>query len=314
MPVDDGPPDELLTAALTRLQAELGEAAPYLAGQVSAWLRALARSPQPEDYFRNPIGFPLLRLPWWLEKTLRPEPDAAFQGDLIASTVSGYYFIRLLDNVMDGHPAAGGVAAEAQLLPAAGFFHTQFQTPYPRYFEPGHPFWADFRRLWFDAAEATARDAGLPEISRADFQRYAARKVCAALIPLAAVCYRYERPDRLEPWARFVEAFGAWHQMWNDVFDWSKDLRHGTRTYFLSEAARRKRPDETPAVWVVREGFAWGLADLEARLAEAAALAAALDSPDLRAYLDRRAALLRQQQADVAPGLEALVKLSKAMR
>lgn len=317
MPVDDGPPDELLTAALTRLQAELGAAAPYLAGQVSAWLQALACSPQPADYFRNPIGFPLLRLPWWLEKTLRPAPDAAFQGDLVASTVSGYYFIRLLDNVMDGHSVAGeagGAIPEFRLLPAAGFFHTQFQTPYQRYFESGHPFWEAFRRLWFDAAEVTARDASLAEVRRADFDRYAARKVCAAIIPLAAVCYRYERPDRLAAWARFVEAFGAWHQMWNDVFDWSKDLRHGTRTYFLSEAARRRRPDETPAAWVVREGFAWGLADLEARLAEAAALAEALDSPDLRAYLDRRAARLRQQQADVAPGLEALVKLSRVMK
>ncbi len=111
-----------------------------------------------------------------------------------------------------------------------------------------------------------------------------------------------------------MDAYGAWHQMWNDVFDWSKDLRLSTRTYFLGEAERRRRPDEAPAAWVAREGFAWGMAELEAGLAEARALAETLGSPALLGYLDARGAMLRQARAAVAPGLEALARLALALK
>ncbi len=305
MLADEAPLDRLLIDALRRLSVRLGLAAPYLAGQVAAWQRRLAASPDPADYFRNPLGFPLLRLPWWLGQTLPPALDASFQADLVYSSVNGYYFIRLLDNVMDGH-----APAERELLPALAFFHTEFQSAYQAHFAAGHPFWAYFHAVWFGAAEVTARDAGLADIDQAAFQQYAARKVSAAKIPLAAVGWQAGRPEKLEPWAQFVETLGAWHQMWNDVFDWNKDLRHGTVTYFLSEARRRKRPDEPEAAWVVREGFAWGVAGLQAGLAQAQTQAAALGSPGLAAYLEQRAALLRQQQAELAPSLAALAQLA----
>lgn len=304
----EAPLDELLIGALRRLPARLGQVAPYLADQVTAWMRGLAAAPDPADYFRNPLGFPLLRLPWWLGQTLAPAPDDTFQADLVYSTVNGYYFIRLVDNLMDGH-----ALGERELLPALAFFHTEFQSAYQAYFEADHPFWELFRAVWFGAAEVTARDAGLADIDLDAFQLYAGRKVSAAKIPLAAVCWRAGRPEHLAPWAQFVDTLGRWHQMWNDVFDWSKDLRHGTATYFLSEARRRKRPGEPAAAWVVREGFAWGVAGLHTGLAEAQAQAATLGSPGLAAYLERRGALLRQQQAEVAPGLAALAQLAVVM-
>jgi hypothetical protein len=316
MIADEPPLDGLLTTALARLQAEMQAAAPFLAGQVSAWMKALARTPSPEDYFRNPLSFPLLLLPWWLEQTIRPQPDVAFQADLVFSTVNGYYYIRLLDNVMDGHPvtSGAGVGVELTLLPAAAFFHTQFQAAYQRHFGPAHPFWDDFSRLWFRSADVTAQDASLSEVSLEAFRRYAGQKVCAVKIPLAAVCHRYDRVDRLEAWSRFVDALGAWHQLCNDVFDCSKDLRHGTGTYFLSQAERRKAAGESAAGWVVREGFDWGIATLHAWLAEARGLARPLGSPQLLAYLDGREAMLRRQQAEVGEGLRRLADLAAVMR
>ena len=305
---DEAPLNHLLATALARLQAEMKQAAPFLAAQVSAWMRELACAPQPEDYFKNPIAFPLLLLPWWLEKTLHAEPALPFQSDLIYSTVNGYYYIRLLDNVMDGH-----ATGELKLLPAAAFFHAQFQAAYQRYFDAAHPFWGHFTQVWFQAADVTAQDASLSQVSLEAFRRYASQKICAVKVPLAAVCYRYDRLDLLEPWSRFVEAFGAWHQMWNDLYDWSKDLRHGTRTYFLSEAERRKRPDESVAAWVVREGFDWGSAVLSDWMAEARARAAPLNSTALVEYLDQRGAMLRGQQTEVAEGLRRLAGLAAAM-
>jgi hypothetical protein len=305
--MNDSHLDDLLAAALARLEREMALAAPIMAERMSGWMRQLARSPRPEDYFNNSIGFPLLRLPWWLEATFHA-PDPTFQADLVYSTVNGYYYIRLLDNVMDGH-----TTVERQLLPAAGFYHTQFQSAYQRYFEPRHPFWAFFEQTWFRSAEVTVLDASLDSLTLAQFQQIAGQKVCAAKIPLAAVCHRYERAGLLEPWSQFVDALGAWHQMWNDVFDWHKDLTYETRTYFLSEAGRRKRPDEPAAAWVVREGFDWGVATLQAWMQTLKEQARGLSSPGLLRYLEQRDTMLQEQKDALADHLSSLSRLAVAM-
>jgi len=300
--------DDLLTRAIVRLHSEMRQAAPVMAESVWHWMQQLAASDRPEDYFQKPIAFPLLQLPWWLEKTLHPNPTFAFQADLVYSTVNGYYYIRLLDNLMDGH-----ATVELKLLPAAGFFHTQFQMAYQRYFEHSHPFWDFFARIWFYSAEATLHDAQLERVDEAQFRKVASQKVCAAKIPLAAVCYHSEREDLIDPWSSFLDALGGWHQMWNDVFDWNKDLKYHTRTYFLTEAEQRKRPDEGVAAWVVREGFEWGVAVLQAWMEELKVLAKPLNSPDLLVYLDQREAMLARQREEVAVGLRHLSKLAEVM-
>ena len=293
---------------MQRLELEMAQAAPIMAGHVSQWLRYLAQSEQPADYFKNPIGFPLLGLPWWLEKTLHSDPPSTLQADLIYSTMNGYYYIRLLDNVMDGN-----ATVERKLLPAAGFFHAQFQLIYQRYFEPAHPFWDFFKQTWFHSAEVTIHDARLSQISLDQFRCIAGQKVCAGKIPVAATCYYHDRTDILPAWEDFFDALGAWHQMWNDVFDWNKDLTYGTQTYFLSEADRRKRPDESAAAWIVRQGFEWGIATLQDWMTNLTNLARPLNSPGLMAYLDWRAADLEQRHASAAKGLHHLAKLAVAM-
>lgn len=298
----------MIRAAISRLEAELTQAAPLMASQVSQWLRHLAQAQEPEAYFQNPIGFPLLRLPDWLEKTLQPAPSPAFQSDLVYSSVNGYYYIRLLDNVMDGH-----ATVERELLPAAGFFHTQFQLIYQRYFDPTHPFWEFFKQTWFHSAEATIQDHTLTQLNPDQFRQFASQKVGAGKIPLAAVCHYYGQVEALGAWLRFFDAFGAWHQMWNDLFDWNKDQKYGTRTYFLSEADRRKHPNESVAAWVVREGFVWGVATLHDWMGEVKTLASALQSPDLMAYLAWREHEVVRQAENLANGLQHLGKLAAAM-
>ena len=304
-PIDHTPPSQLLSTTLQRLNTEFSASAPQLAPRVWEWLTQLAGGNAPIAYFQHPLAFPSLALPWWLEQSLHAPLDLDFQTELIYSTINGYYYIRLLDNLMDGHSMG-----ELQLLPAAGFFHTQFQQAYARYFAAAHPFWEFFTTTWFHAAEVTWQDAILRNIDLAHFQQIAAQKVSAGKIPLAAVCHYCQRLDQLPPWLKFFDRLGAWFQFSNDLFDWNKDLKYHTATYFLSEAQRRKHETESIAQWVLREGFDWGVALLYDWLREVRAAAAELNSPPLLAFLDRREARLVQQQAEVTAGLVEMRRLA----
>jgi hypothetical protein len=279
-------------------------AAPYLASQVTPWLTQLSGTAHPEDYFKHPDAFPALLLPRWLERAVADTPDHALQSDLVYSTLNGYYYIRLIDNLMDGN-----ATVELKLLPALGFFHTRFQIAYQPYFAANHNFWHLFTRVWFHSADVTSQDANLYDLDAVQFEQVAARKTCAAKIPLAAVAYRYDRPDLIEPWSHFVDRFGAWHQLFNDLFDWHRDAVQPACTYFLSEAERRREPEEPVAAWVAREGFAWAIDKLRAWLAGLKGLATPLQSPDLLTYLDLREKRLNERQKAVEGGLKDLARL-----
>ncbi len=300
----DPPLTTLITSAVTRLQADMHAAAPGMAEQVSTWMQALAGSTSPAAYFMHPAAFPALLLPWWLEQSLSGQPDLAFQADLAYSTINGYYAIRLADNLMDGH-----ATVELPLLPALNFFQTHFQHAYYPYFPAGHPFWDFFKATWFHSAEVTLLDAQLTGLTLAQFEQIAAQKSCAAKIPLAAVCCRYERTDLLTAWSRLVDLMGCWHQFLNDVFGWQRDLERRTATYFLSEAERRRQGDESVLAWVVREGFGWGATRAQGWMVALQALAQELGSPELVAYLQSRVAMARQQQEEVAAGLQSMARI-----
>jgi hypothetical protein len=297
----------IIAEAVSRLMADLSQTAPFMAAQVTPWLQQLAGDGQPEDYFKHPLAFPSLLLPWWLERTIHPKPDLALQADLLYSTINGYYYIRLIDNLMDGH-----ATVELELLPALGFFHTRFQTVYQTYFAGDHPFWDQFSTIWLHSAEVAMQDAGLTEIDEAEFTQIAAQKVCAAKIPLVALCYRYERLDLVEPWFRLVDLLGCWHQFLNDLLGWYRDDTRQSCTYFLAEAARRRADAEPLVSWVAREGFDWATGRLAIWMSALKKLAVELDSSDLAHYLDSREQMLQSQQAEVAAGLSNLMKLLDA--
>ena len=299
----------LISDSVARLSAQLEAAAPNMARPVNAWMRALAGGHAPDLYFTHALAFPTMFLPWWLEHSLVPEPDAAFQADLAYSCVNGYYFIRMIDNVMDGE-----ATVEAKLLPALAWFHTEFQTAYQTHFEPAHPFWALYRKVWFGTAEAAIQDAGLETITLEMFELASARKVQAALIPVAAVCFRNARPDLIAPWSEFVHRFGKWHQMLNDVFDWHKDSHNGNMTYFLSQAQQHKRDTETATDWIMRAGLKAACETLRQWMRDAQALATTLNSPPLMAYLADRSNQFERRVHDALAGFEALRKLALALK
>lgn len=298
-----------VSRAMQRLQAELVATTPQMAGPVADWMQALAGGAEPAAYFSHPLAFPTLQLPGWVARSLGGETDAAFQEDLAYSSINGYYFIRMIDNVMDGE-----ATVEARLLPVLAFFHSEFQGVYQARFEAGHPFWALYRRVWLGTAEAAVVDGRLDAISLEAFEQASARKVGAALIPVAAVCHRLGRVDRIGPWSELVHRLGKWHQMLNDSFDWHKDSVHGNRTHFLSEAQRLKHPDESPMAWVVRCGFDGACDTLRVWMRETQAVAGALDCPPLVQYLAERAGQFEVQARRARAALRVLGPLAAAWR
>jgi hypothetical protein len=297
----------LVKRAYARLSRRFRSGAPVLSVPALAWTRTLSGAAPAERYFTHPEAFPMLLLPWWLEETIGGAPNRRFQAELVYSTMSGYYFVRMIDDLMDGERAP-----EAAALPAMFVFHTEFVRTYQRLFGSSDGFWDALAATWLDSAEMASRDAVSGATTRAEFVETSARKVVAARIPLAAVCHRRGRTDLLEPWYRFVDMFGRWHQMLNDISGWQIDMEHGRRTYFLSGAPIGART--AVGAWFVKEGLAGGFDELDGWMGECIAAASDLGSPPLMAYLASRRDGVADQRDEMMRSLQPLLSLASTLR
>jgi hypothetical protein len=269
-------------------------------------MRSLSND-EPADYFTHVEAFPMLSLPWWMEESFAGGVDEAFQFDLAYSSVCGYYFVRLLDDTMDG------VAPPSDVLPAAIVFHTEFFATYRSLFPSDHHFWDALERFSYDSAETASADARLSAVELNDFERISSRKVSGAKIPLAAVALRYGRDDRLGAWLAFVDLLGRWHQMRNDVLGWITDRERGRATYFLSEGSRRARAGEPISQWVVREGLSWAATELDRWMDELLDSARSIGSDPLIAYLQARREASMEQHGQIAREVETLSALANTL-
>jgi hypothetical protein len=294
--------------AIARLLDAMAALAPSMTGAASAWMNGLAKTGVAADYFQHPLAFPILLLPRWVEEAISPNVDESFQADLTYSSVSGYYFIRMIDNVMDEQSAL-----EMRLLPMTGFFHAEATAIYQHYFEASHPFWNYFSRFNAQSAALAIADGISEHIRLADFQHIAGKKVVGGKIPIAAVLAQYQHLDALPAWEHFYDKLSCWHQMFNDILSWRKDIEHQSSSYFLSEGERRKAANESLFAWLVREGFTWGLSLLQTWLEDLISLAENLGSVNLQRYLQQREALLAAQAKELAllGTMSELIKLGK---
>jgi hypothetical protein len=299
-PLYDAQFRRMVNDACIRIQAELMHRAPFLGEQVCPWMSHLSPTSDAAEYFLQPRTFPLLLLPWWAARTFAAEPDRDFLADVVYSTVNGYYYIRLLDNLMDGHGTV-----ELKILPATAFFHSEFQAAYHKYFDAAHPFWEIFRSAWFSGSDAVAREFALDRIDEAEFERVTVVKLAGARIPLAAVAFRHDAGERLQCWEKFALALARWSQMEDDLFDWHDDLRHGKTSHFLTEA-RRHQGLETVEAWVIREGFPRGIATLQRELDALRHLVPQLNSPDVVRYLDLRQTMLEALKTRIGAAFQIL--------
>ncbi|HZY49010.1 MAG TPA: hypothetical protein VFE64_04450 [Devosia sp.] len=310
-PADDTLLRQILQQAADRFYANLNSALPRTAPLIAARLKRVPAGARTVEVCLATQSFPAFSMPWWITPPEARGHDPEFQQDLCYSTLNGYYFVRLIDNVQDGD----GPADLRQLLPAGGYFHAQFQSPYQRWFPADHPFWATFQAAWNEQAEAAAVEAELVEIDLPAFLSVSALKFGAAKGPLAAAAYRYGREAELPAWFAFVDRLGALSQLANDLFDWHHDSLAGINTYIQSEYRRRRGgPDETIHRWIMREGFELGAAQIRDWHRDLQAMAAALGAPEATLWLERRGALLEREISSGRAALTALRELADAMR
>lgn len=310
-PADDTLLRQILQQAADRFYANLNSALPRTAPLIAARLKRVPAGARTVEVCLATQSFPAFSMPWWITPPEARGHDPEFQQDLCYSTLNGYYFVRLIDNVQDGD----GPADLRQLLPAGGYFHAQFQSPYQRWFPADHPFWATFQAAWNEQAEAAAVEAELVEIDLPAFLSVSALKFGAAKGPLAAAAYRYGREAELPAWFAFVDRLGAMSQLANDLFDWHHDSLAGINTYIQSEYRRRRGgPDETIHRWIMREGFELGAAQIRDWHRDLQAMAAALGAPEATLWLERRGALLEREISSGRAALTALRELADAMR
>lgn len=289
----------LVRRAVFHTLCDLDAQAPSLAKEVRKWLGSHCDLTRPDEYFTHPQSLPFLALPFWLETSFRGVTSLDFQYDLIYASVNGYYFVRMLDDVTDGHEVSPSA------VPALGIFHMNLEMAFSRCFDQGHAFWDFFRSVWTASAEITSIDLRAVEISESDFLQRSGRKAIGATLPIGAVCYRYDRCDLLPKWLSFFDKLARWNQMKDDFLDWGRDSAAGRTTWLLCEARQRKLADESTASWMGRQGVYWATQQLEAWMNELIRDAQLLLSPDLVGYLRFRSTDFAEQANTIKQSMEA---------
>jgi hypothetical protein len=296
-----------IDAVVGRIGSDLGASSPFLANEVLGWIRRISPGGKPAAHFLDVRMFPILRLPEYVVESFAVTPDAEFHRALVSSTVHGYYYIRLIDDLVDGDR---DLDLERKILPVAGYFLSEFQLGYQKYFPAEHEFWQVFRRLWTASAASSAEDAMQRSVGFAEFERVSSRKFSAAGIPVAATCHHYGRADLVPAWLNLVDGLGRWSQMVDDILDWHQDRGLGRATYFLTEGERQRRREESRDEWILREGLDWGFDLLNEWMDRLQQSASHLGSPGLMEYLAGRKAWAAEQHSTLRNGLAELARLT----
>ena len=248
----------ILASALEHLKVHLEQDMPLLAPKVFTWLAGLSSSNQPTDRFLGELMYPIFLLPWSLEEELADgQTNIEWQVELITSSLGGYYYIKLIDDLVDGD-----VSLDPQLAPAAPWFFWHFQRPYQKHFPLHHPFWhSDFPIGSFGSCDEIRWEQRGGPRTRAEFREVAVQKCSLIRLPLILVADRYSGRQRLPPWLELAEVLACLCQMLDDVTDWRSDLAWG-RSYFLTYGRAAAGGEENLPTWILTDGLRWALSEI----------------------------------------------------
>jgi hypothetical protein len=295
---------EFVSNAFRRFDANLQAALPRSTPKLRELLRRVPT--QPEHIF-NARSFPIVVLPYWLSPISERVVDGEFQTDVIYSSISGYYSIRLCDNIADNDCSP----ELRKLAPCTLYFDSEAIRPYRKHFPANHKFWSLLDKFLALQAEASAADSLLDDVDEETFASLSSMKFTGTKIPISAVRFRYQGTETVfERWLRLVDCLGNFAQFSNDFFDWQHDSIHGITTYVTSES-RRRAPEESIATWFFREGFDWGAEELKLRFENVKLLAEAIGNEAVLDWLIVRGRALDADIDKVRSGLELLKDFGK---
>ncbi len=284
--------------------------APLTEDHICEWLLSLGNYNRLHKYFLHPRGAPFFLLPWLLEETIEHQLDTEFQYSLIYSNINAYLFVRIIDNVMDQH-----YTNELQLLPITAIFHEQFQRSYFQYFTSESPFWQYFANHWAIQADTAAKETFIDIKTENDFINISSKKISGMKIPLAAVCYRYNKLDVLNQWEKFSDLFGLWHLFEEDFFDWFQDNQLNYNTFFLSQH-KTTYPKMPVEEWYIDFGFDWGAKKLSGWMDELKKLAHKMNQKNnsIVRYLEMRDEIFNQKINELQQGIKIMSKINQSYK
>jgi len=269
---------QLIRHSIDRLRGELGTMG--TASQVFWERAAQVAQGDPEYLLLTPFSTPLFLFPLWVERSLSPTRDMALQYEIAYATITLFFYVRILDDAMDGHVESGA------LLPLLTSLFAYFNRTLQNLFPHNDPFWTYFYKVIDLSTEGMVADFSAASLTSEDFLQLAGQKSYCVVIPIAAVLCKYKRCDQFEHWSELWHAFSAWNQMRDDLRDWYLDSKNGLCTYLLSQAQRLKREDESVEQWMIRDGYRWSIGVLNQFAERSRELTAELNVPEMEEELE----------------------------
>ncbi len=299
--MSESPADPVLEAALERLGARLSQTR-ALQALVTPWLQSN------RDRIHHPGFVPIFALPRWVQEALSGQVVEQWDDELTYSTLCGYLFIRLVDDIVDEQNDAAPRAALA-----LGILDYEFQRPYRELFGVGHEFWRRFERDWAWSLDMTAEDLAARITDREHFERVAAGKLGATRIPVAAACQLAGRDDAVGQWLELCDAISRLYQFADDLTDWQSDFAAGRNSWLLSEAEARRDAGETLSAWMLQSGYDWAFQRLDEWAEEATAAAETVGSVAAQVHVSAFKQGLIRKLEELRPTLSRLAALAAAL-
>lgn len=293
--------DRVLELALQRLDDCLAKA-PSLRALVRPWLRMHGAR-------IHHAGFvPIFELPRWAQISVRGSVDADRDAELTYSTLCGYLFIRLIDDIVDDQNESARLGALA-----LGVFDYEFLRAYRSFFSDDHAFWQQFEQHWRWSLDMTAEDVAADVTNREQFKQVAAGKLGAVRIPVTAACLLADRNDAVDAWLTLCDAVSRLYQFADDITDWQADLAAGRNSWLLSEADSQRACNESISAWMLRSGYTWSFARLDEWTAEAVAAANTVESAEAREHVTSFRDAMHRKLRELEPALAKLADLASAL-
>jgi len=217
--------DERILTAWRRVDEDLTALPGPLGSLWHQYATTLAHRAAVEDLskaLQRPEAFPSLPLLWWTASLVGFEDEQALD-ELSYGTLMGYLFIRIQDDVLDGH-------TKSENLLVANAAQERFQEVFRRHFGTKHRFWDIWLSWLVDFSAATAWEIQEHRNRRQTFTTpdldRLGEKFLPAAAPPAALAFTAGRDELVRPIRELVTTLGSGLQLIND----HRGIRHDFET------------------------------------------------------------------------------------